>query len=74
MLVKRGINTTREEKHVIGVRKEAETKKAAASVRSDKKIVRCSNCGAKFEKACPRGYLCDVVNNTCPKCQSGTLE
>jgi hypothetical protein len=75
MLTKRGINTTRAEKHIVGVRKvkAEEPSKEASCSRAERKVVTCRSCGAKFEKACPQGYLCEVVNNTCPNC-NGTLE
>jgi hypothetical protein len=70
MLTKKGVNNTREEKHVSGVSKQpAPDRKASLGGRTvTKRAVTCSKCGGKFEKACSADYLCEVMNTKCPKC------
>ena len=71
MLTKRGINNTREEKHVRGVapsKTEVPDKEASSSSTGVSKTVRCSSCGASFVKQCAEEYLCDIMNTQCPKC------
>ncbi len=73
MLVKRGVNNTRREKHVRGVAPTQTPDKEASTLTSGvTKTVSCQGCGSSFKKQCAEGYLCDVMNTKCPNC-GGTL-
>jgi len=64
MIVKRGINTTREEKSGPTVRKGI----ASSSKNKFRKIVTCSNCKTKLEKSCENEMFCEISVLKCPRC------
>ena len=60
MMLKKGINSTREEKR-------GPTVKSGIAA-AHKKVVRCGNCNAVLEKSCSNSLVCEVSSLKCPKC------
>jgi hypothetical protein len=64
MLVKKGVNTTREEKSGPTVKEGI----ASTSRNKFKRIVTCSHCKTKLEKCCDNEMVCEISILKCPRC------
>ena len=65
MLVKKGVNTTREEKNGPTVRSGISSNKGKGRFR---RTITCSNCNAKLEKCCENEMFCEISVLKCPRC------
>jgi hypothetical protein len=64
MMLKRGVNTTREEKNGPTVRRGI----SSPAKRRFRKVLTCPNCKTRLEKFCENEMFCEISSLKCPRC------